>query len=176
MGALWHDVRFGLRMLAKNPGFTTVAVLTLALGIGANAAIFSILDPLLLRKLPVKNPDELVLVHAAGTMGGEDISELSSYLMYRDHATILSGVLAASIVNGLPVTQDGQTTSVESESVSGDFFEVLGVRPFRGRLLIPSDSQPPHGEHVVVLSFDYWRREFQLQRSSGCRSSRCGWA
>jgi predicted permease len=160
MGALWQDVRFGLRMLAKSPSFTTVAVLTLALGIGANAAIFSILDPLLLRKLPVQNPDELVLVHAAGTMHGEDFSELSSYFIYRDNAAVFSGVLAASIINELPVTKDGKTTLVESESVSGDSFEVLGVRPFRGRLLIPTDSKPPHGEQVVVLSFDYWRREF----------------
>jgi predicted permease len=160
MGALWQDVRFGLRMLAMSPGFTTVAVLTLALGIGANAAIFSILDPLLLRKLPVQNPDELVLVHAAGTMHGEDSSELSSYFIYRDNAAVFSGVLAASIINGLPVTKDGETTPVQSESVSGDFFEVLGLRPFRGRLLIPTDSKPPHGEQVVVLSFDYWRRDF----------------
>jgi predicted permease len=160
MGGFWQDVRFGMRMLAKNPGFTAVAVLMLALGIGANAAIFSILDPLLLRKLPVRNPDELVLVHAAGTIHGEDSSELSSYFIYRDNATVFSGVLAASLVNGLPVTKDGETTPVESESVSGNFFEVLGVRPFRGRLLIPSDSQANHDEHVAVLSFDYWRREF----------------
>src|SRR5579863_4106618 len=160
MGALWQDVRFGLRMLAKSPGFTTVAVLTLALGIGANAAIFSILDPLLLRKLPVRNPDELVLVHAAGTIHGEDSSELSSYFIYRDNATVFSGVLAASIISGLPVTKDGETTPITSESVSGNFFEVLGVHPFRGRLLIPSDSQANHDEHVAVLGFDYWRREF----------------
>lgn len=160
MGALSQDIKFGLRMLAKNPGFTSVAVLTLALGIGANAAIFSVLDPLLLRKLPVHNPDELVLVHAAGTIHGEDSSELSSYFIYRDNATVFSGVLAASLVNGLPVTKDGETTPVESESVSGNFFELLGVRPFRGRLLIPSDSQANHDQHVAVLSFDYWRREF----------------
>src|SRR5579863_15159 len=160
MGALWQDIKFGMRMLAKNPGFTAVAVLTLTLGIGANAAIFSILDPLLLRKLPVRNPDELVLVHAAGTIHGEDSSELSSYFIYRDNATVFLGVLAASLVIGLPVTKDGETTPVESESVSGNFFEVLGVHPFRGRLLIPSDSQANHDEHVAVLSFDYWRREF----------------
>ncbi|HXQ98636.1 MAG TPA: ABC transporter permease [Candidatus Limnocylindrales bacterium] len=160
MGALWLDIKFGMRMMAKSPGFTAVAVLTLALGIGANAAIFSILDPLLLRKLPVHNPDELVLVHAAGTIHGEDSSELSSYFIYRDNATVFSGVLAASLVNGLPVTKDGETTPVESESVSGNFFEVLGVRPFRGRLLIPSDLQANHDQHVAVLSFDYWRREF----------------
>src|SRR5580693_3076324 len=93
MGGLWQDVRFGLRMLAKNPGFTAVAVLTLALGIGANAAIFSILDPLLLRKLPVRNPDELVLVHYAGSMESLNESEGPDYPIYRDNNHVFSGVL-----------------------------------------------------------------------------------
>ena len=161
MGALWQDVRFGLRMLGKNPGFTAVAVLTLALGIGANAAIFSILDPLLLRKLPVRNPDELVLVHAAGPRGSEEISELPSYLMYRDNGTAFSGVLASLDRNyRLAVTWQGHTNAVDSLPVSGNFFTVLGVRPFRGRLLTADDGRFSNGNSVVVLGFDYWRHEF----------------
>jgi predicted permease len=170
MGALWQDVRFGLRMLAKNPGFTAVAVLTLALGIGANAAIFSILDPLLLRKLPVRNPDELVLVHAAGTHDYEDYAEPYAYFVYRDNNSVFSGVIATANANtdrgtrvGQPtfsVTRNGQTTPVDGRMVSGNYFTVLGVRPFRGRLLMDSDSQSAEGNPVAVLSFDYWRNAF----------------
>jgi predicted permease len=170
MGALWQDIRFGIRTLAKNPGFTAVAVLTLALGIGANAAIFSILDPLLLRKLPVHNPDELVLVHAAGTISSEDYSEPSAYFIYRDNNSVFSGVAATANHNEFPTTRYGQTTlsvthggqpaTIDGRMVSGNYFTVLGVRPFRGRLLNESDGKSPSGDPVAVLSFDYWRSAF----------------
>ena len=160
IGDAAQDVRYGLRMLRKSPGFTAMAVLTLALGIGANAAIFSILDPLLLRKLPVKNPDELVLVHGAGSLHSENGSEYSSYLIYHDNNTVFSGVFAAGDISSAPVTSNGQTLPVEGEPVSGSFFSVLGMHPYRGRLLDESDSRPPSGEPVVVLSFNYWRYAF----------------
>jgi predicted permease len=160
IGDVAQDVRYGLRMLRKSPGFTAVAVLTLALGIGANAAIFSILDPLLLRKLPVQNPDALVLVHGVGSLHSENGSEYSSYLIYRDNNPVFSGVFAAGDISSAPVTSNGQTLPVDGEPVSGSFFSVLGVRPYRGRLLDDSDSQPPTGEPVVVLSFNYWKYAF----------------
>ena len=170
IGDVAQDVRYGLRMLRKSPGFTAVAVLTLALGIGANAAIFSILDPLLLRKLPVQNPDELVLVHAAGTINSEDFSEPPAYFIYRDNNSVFSGVAASAKANSSPatrygqdtfsVTLGGQTATVDGRMVSGNYFNVLGVRPFRGRLLMESDSQSAFGDPVAVLSFDYWRSAF----------------
>ncbi len=170
MGELGRDIRFAIRMLAKSPGFTAVAVLTLALGIGANAAIFSIVDPLLLRKLPVKNPDELVLVHAAGTINSDDYSEPSAYFIYRDNNSVFSGVAATANNNEFPatragqttfaVTRNGQTTTADGRMVSGNYFTVLGVRPFRGRLLNESDGKSPSGDPVAVLSFDYWRSAF----------------
>jgi predicted permease len=176
MGELWRDIRFGIRTLAKNPGFTAVAVLTLALGIGANAAIFSILDPLLLRKLPVKNPDELVLIHAAGTLTSEDYSEPSAYFIYRDNNSVFSGVAATANYNefratraGLAtfeVTRAGQTTAVEGRMVSGNYFTVLGVRAFRGRLLTEADGKSPRGDPVAVISYDYWRRSFNSDNAA----------
>jgi predicted permease len=171
MGALWQDVRFGLRMLAKNPGFTAVAVLTLALGIGANAAIFSILDPLLLRKLPVQNPDQLVLVHSSGSMdpGGMQSyngSDDTDFVVYRDNNHVFSGVMADGEMQSYQVTQNGQTNSVHGETVSGNFFTVLGVRPFVGRLFVPDDDRDSAGSAAVVLSFDYWNREFHAEPSA----------
>ena len=93
MGALWQDVKFGVRMLRKNPGFTATAVTTLALAIGANTAVFSILNPLLLRKLPVQNPEQLVLVHAAGSPASENISEFFAYDIY-SKSRVFFGVMA----------------------------------------------------------------------------------
>jgi predicted permease len=160
MGGLWQDVRFGLRMLAKNPGFTAVAVLTLALGIGANAAIFSILDPLLLRKLPVRNPDELVLVHYAGSMESLNESEGPDYPIYRDNNHVFSGLLADGGAATYQIAWNGATSAARGDAVSGNYFSVLGVRPFAGRLLAPGDDQMPSGSPVVVLSFNYWNSAF----------------
>jgi len=160
MGALWQDVRFGLRMLAKNPGFTVVAVLTLALGIGANAAIFSILDPLLLRKLPVRNPEELVLVHSAGSMESMDISDGPDFALYRDNNHVFADVFADGGIAPYQITQNGQTSSADGDTVSGNYFTVLGVRPFTGRLINPTGNHVSGGNPEVVLSFDYWKNAF----------------
>jgi predicted permease len=164
MGGLWQDLRFGLRMLAKNPGFTAVAVLTLALGIGANAAIFSILDPLLLRKLPIRNPDELVLVHYAGSMESLNVSDGADFPTYRDNNRVFSGVIADG-ADAYQITWNGATSSVRGDSVSGDYFSVLGVRPFAGRLIAPDDDHAPTGAPVVVLGFTYWKNVFGADTS-----------
>jgi macrolide transport system ATP-binding/permease protein len=157
MQSLWQDIRYGLRLLRKNLGFTVVAVLTLALGIGANTAIFSILDPLLLRKLPVQNPDELVWVNSAGTLGPAEISEVETYYVYRDKAQIFSSILAFSGIATYDVTHDSHTASVKGQLVSANYFTVLGIRPFAGRLFSDEDQ---HSSATLVLSFDFWKREF----------------
>src|ERR1700735_557475 len=163
MQTLWQDVRYGLRLLSKSPGFAALAVLTLALGIGANTAIFSILDPLLLRKLPVHNPDQLVWVNSTGTLGPAETSAVETFYAYRDKAQVFSSVLAFSGVAPYEVTHNNRMTLANGELVSGNYFATLGVRPFAGRLLIDADE---HGPPALVLSFDFWKREFDSDPSA----------
>jgi predicted permease len=165
MHSLWKDLRFGIRMMAKNPGFTVVAVLTLALGIGANTAIFSVLDPVLLRMLPVHNPGELVWINASGTLGSLELSEVQSFYRYRDKNSVFSGVLAFSPVGDCEITINDHMSSARDDMVSGTYFTVLGVQPFAGRLLVPEDDKAASGKAIAVLSYDYWKRAFGSGRS-----------
>ena len=156
-------------MLAKNPAFTAIAVLTLALGIGANAGIFTILQQILLRRLPVPNPDQLVLLYSPGPRQGhvssdesEDGAESFSYPLYttlRDHNPVFSG-LAAMDTYSTALTYRGHTDRVQGYVVSGNFFETLGVTPALGRTLEPSDTATLGGAPVVVLSYGAWKSRF----------------
>ena len=167
MRAIWQDIRFGARMLAKHPGFTAIAVLTLALGIGANTAIFSLVSQVLLTQLPVQSPNELVVLRAPGPMTGHvwsdgDEAQSFSYPMYkglRDTNSIFSGMLARFAVPASIATH-GQTERGSGELVSGNYFEVLGVRPALGRLFTLEDDRVPGAQPVVVLSHAYWTRRF----------------
>jgi predicted permease len=167
MRSLWNDIRFGLRMLAKSPAFTAIAVLTLALGIGANTAIFSLMDQILLRRLPVKSPDELVILRAPGLETGRissdgDATESFSYPMYkglRDTNQVFSGILARSTFSA-SVADHGKTDRASGELVSGNYFDVLGVRPAVGRLFTQDDDRVPGAQPLVVLSNSFWRRRF----------------
>jgi putative ABC transport system permease protein len=166
MNGLLQDLRYALRQLRKSPGFTAVAVLTLALGIGANTAIFGLLDQALLRSLPVREPDRLVLLRYSGSNTGHlssrtDGKTYFSYPMYRDlrdRNSVFSGVIATDW------TQAGfewrnQPQLVATELVSGNYFDVLGVQAALGRLFVPSDDTVPNGNPVAVLSFSYWQRQ-----------------
>jgi len=167
MQSLSNDIRFGLRMLAKSPGFTAIAVITLALGIGANTAIFSLMNQVLLERLPVKNPDELVILQAPGPVTGHvssdgDGTESFSYPMYkglRDNNSVFSGVLARYGFSA-SVASRGQTDRASGELVSGNYFEVLGVEPAVGRVFSQDDDRVPGAQPVVVLSHSYWTRHF----------------
>jgi putative ABC transport system permease protein len=163
-----QDLRFGLRMLRKSPGFTTVAVLTLALGIGANTAIFSLIDQALLRELPVPHPEQFVILRSPGpnhglTWGDVDQGAQSfSYPMYKDlreRATVFSGLLACreATVN---VSGHGETQVAHADLVSGNFFETLEVQPALGRLFTSSDETASGANSVAVLSYAYWSRQF----------------
>jgi len=167
MENLLQDIRFGLRTLGKNPGFTIVAILTLALGIGANAAIFSLTDQVLLRLLPVERPRELVVLSSPGRTWGRTYSDgggakAFSYPVYRDirdRNEVFAGLLARFHVQ-VSVAGHGESQLAEAELVSGNYFQVLGVRPFLGRVFGSQDESAPGGNPVTVLSYGYWTRHF----------------
>jgi predicted permease len=167
MHTLWQDVKYGLRMLLKNPGFTSIAVLTLALGIGANTAIFSLLNQVLLRRLPVRNPQQLVILKSPGPKRGHvwsdgDDSEIFSYPLYKGLAkntAVFDGVIARYQFAASMATH-GQTDRGSGELVTGNYFDTLGVQPALGRLLTPSDDDVQSAHPVLVLSHGYWTQHF----------------
>src|SRR6266705_1041241 len=163
MSTLLHDLRYGLRMLAKSPAFTAVAILTLALGIGANTAIFTLLDQILLRLLPVKDPQQLVLLTMRGRNYGNNWGgNAISYPMYRDfqdHNEVFSGMFCR-FPTRVSLTFGGQAERVEAELVSGTYFNVLGVTTILGRTFTPEEDRAPEGAPLIVLSYNYWRQRF----------------
>lgn len=168
MRSIGKDIRFALRAFRNSPVFTAVALLSLALGIGANTAVFSLLDQVLLRMMPVKNPQELVLLHMEGFHYGSNWGESAlSYPMYRDfadHNSVFSGVLCRRgwlFSFGFP----GQTERARAELVSGTYFPVLGVGAALGRTFTPDDDRVPDGHPVAVLSYSYWQSRFAGDRS-----------
>ncbi len=167
MHAILSDLRYAIRQLLKSPGFALVAVLTLALGIGANTAIFTLLDQAMLRALPVNHPEQLVRLRYFGSNTGRisafggDGHDYFSYPMYRDlrdKNQVFSGMLA-NVEMQVGVQWNIQSDLAPSELVSGNYFDVLGVRPAMGRLLLPSDDVQ-NSSPVVVLSFNYWNAHF----------------
>ena len=172
MESLFQDVRYGVRMLTRNPAFSAVAVLTLALAIGANTAIFTVVNALLLKMLPVKAPQELVVVgnpaNVSSRWHGTPATEYFSYPLYRefrDNNTVFSGLLAAATEDHIEVndgTGAGASDEVDGRLVSGNYFPVLGVEAAAGRLLGESDDSAENANPVVVLSYAYWRQRFAL--------------
>jgi predicted permease len=161
MSSLSQDIRYALRTLTRTPGFSLIVVLTLGLGIGANTAIFSLMDQVLLRRLPVKEPGSLVQLDGPGPFSGRTMNERTfSYPMYvdlRDRNDVFDG-LVGRFGSAATLTARGQAERVEVELVSGNTFEVLGVSPVLGRSLTPDDDRTPGAHPVVMLSFDYWLR------------------
>jgi predicted permease len=169
MTHLLTDLRYALRMLRKSPVFTIVAILSIALGIGANTAIFTLLDQALLRLLPVKNAQDLVLVRPHGPWSGSnwgDGSELSypMYVDFRDHNDVFDGMFCR-FSYAMHVGFSGKTERASAEIVSGTYFPVLGVRPALGRLIGPEDDKVPGGHPVAVLQYDYWKSRFSADPS-----------
>ena len=158
------DLRLAVRGLRRSPLFATVAILSLALGIGANTAIFTLIDQILLRKLPVTAPEQLVMLYQQGAHNGSNMgTRMHSYPMYQDfqkRAEPLAEVLCRRLV-AASVSIDNQTERVEAEMVSGNYFTMLGVKPAVGRVFnSQEDDQVYQGHPVVVLSYDYWVNRF----------------
>jgi len=178
---LWQDIRYGFRMLAKSPGFAAVAILTLALGIGANTAIFSLIDAVMLRSLPVENPSQLVLLK----WGGRNSPNFRGYMssgdcpmdlrpgaanpsgcsfsepMFREiaQANVFSATAAFANSGRLNLTGNGPSTVINGQLVSGDFFRTMGLKAAAGRLLEAADDTPSAAP-VAVLNYGYWQSAF----------------
>jgi putative ABC transport system permease protein len=166
MGTLWQDLRYGLRLLRLNPGFTAVAVLSLALGIGANTAIFQLIDAIRLRTIPARNPHELAIVRIADRSWGSgnfssNYAELTfpiwEEIRQRQQAFSSFSVWSNDQFN---LASGGEAHYAQGIWVSGDFFNVLGVQPILGRLLSPADDQPGCGAAGVDISYSFWQLHF----------------
>src|SRR5579862_8636964 len=159
MGTLVQDLRYAGRTFRKSPMFVTIAVLSLAFGIGANTAIFTLVDQVLLRLLPVKDPEQLVLLWGRGPHYGSNNGRYKlSYTMYadfRDHNQVFSGMFCRWETS-ISVSSEGRTERVDGELVSGSYFPVLGVGAALGRVLTPDDDKVPGGHPIAVLSYRSW--------------------
>jgi putative ABC transport system permease protein len=159
---LWQDLRLAARMLRKQPGFTLVAVLTLALGIGANTAIFSVINATLLRPLPYKNPDQIVMVWGTNPGGfgwrGKTGFSAPSFLDYQQQNQVFERMATFNAVDFTLVGGD-DSERIRSGMVTAEFFDLLAVQPILGRTFVGEDTQPGR-DHVVVLSYRLWEQRF----------------
>jgi predicted permease len=159
METLFKDIRYGIRGLLKRPGFAVIAVATLALTIGANTAIFSLVNTVLLHPLPVDHPEQVVSVSVRGKNDSIGAFSYPNYLDFRDHNDVLSG-LSVYRFAPLSFSRNGNNERVWSYEVSGNYFDMLGVRAIRGRTLLPEDDSAKLAHPVVMLSYSCWQRRF----------------
>lgn len=158
-----HDVRFALRLMKKSPGFTTVVVISLALGFGANTAIFSLINAIMLRQLPVERPDQLVafVQKRPGEDVNDDTMEWSSFEHFRVNNHVFSALTGVWFDNVATVrADDTETDTVVLENVVGNYFPMLGLKPVLGRLIAPEDAPADGVAQVAVLSWSYWNSRF----------------
>jgi predicted permease len=163
MEILAQDLRFALRILRKSPGFAISVILTIALGVGANTAIFSLIDAVILRTLPVKNPDQLFFLETVSKAGTGDGFPAPVFEQIRDHNKSMSGVFAFDGIR-LSASVDGLPEVLWGQCVSGNFFDLLGVRTQQHRALTTEDDLPT-SLPVAVISHRYWKRRFALDPS-----------
>ncbi len=161
MKTLLQDIRYAYRMMIKNPGFTAVAVLALALGIGANTAIFSVVNSVMLRPLPYKDPGRLMAVERGFDSGGTSSSvSMTKFVFYRDHNQVFDQLGAYDVIGaGQNLTGAGEPERVRGIRVSAELFDVLGVSPAMGRNFVPEEGQPGAAP-VVIVGDGLWKRRF----------------
>lgn len=177
LGQIAQDLRYGLRQLGRSPGFTLAVVLSLALGIGANTAIFSLIDAVMLRMLPVKSPERLVLLNWVSQKRPAAMAVQSGYIdssdtrwnspsfaypsfeEFRAHNQAFASVFGFTPISRANINIDGQASLAEGELVTGDYFSGLGVSPILGRV-IAADDEKPSAPRVAVISYGYWSRQF----------------
>ncbi|MDQ2855870.1 MAG: ABC transporter permease, partial [Acidobacteriota bacterium] len=165
MNAFFKDIRYGFRSFLKRPGFTAIAVVTLALGIGANTAIFSLVNTVLLRPLPVQNPEQLVEVYGTFHNGADyTIQSYLNYKDYRDRNQVLSGLIAYRFAP-MSVSHEGRNERAWGYLVSGNYFDVLGIKPFLGRYFLPEEDRTPGSNPVAVISYACWQNRFASNSS-----------
>jgi macrolide transport system ATP-binding/permease protein len=156
-----QDIRYALRIFRRNPGFTSVVVLTLALGIGANTAIFSLINAVLLKMLPVRDPGQLVQFNIAiPGLGTNDVLPYPAFKHFRDESDAFSGIFAFAFIRNVDFEVGGQGGTASGQVVSGEYFSTLGVRPMLGRMISPQDDKVAGGSAVAVIGYDYWRSRF----------------
>jgi predicted permease len=167
MQTLWQDIRYAIRMLTKNPGFSGIAILSLALGIGANTTIFTVVNAILLNPLPVKDVSRVVEVDTVDTKtrvtAANAVKLGMSYLNFQDYARQKDLFSAMTCVVGpLPLTWSGgaEPRQLQAQMVSASYFDLLGLRPAAGRFFLPDEDTKPGGNNVAVLSYSLWTNKF----------------
>src|SRR5215510_10291896 len=155
---MFQDLRFGVRMLAKNPGFTLVVAITVALGIGANTAIFGLVDAALFRPLPVvEAPDQLVTIMRGDS---EDSLSYPDFRVLRERNEVLSGLALSNMPSEISFGNGERSEVVLGSLVSENYFDALGIKPALGRTFLPEEDRTPGAHPVVVLSHSFWRSRF----------------
>jgi putative ABC transport system permease protein len=159
IAALWQDLRFGARMLLKQPGFTLIAVLTLALGIGANTAIFSIVNAVILRPFPYQAPERLVIIRECGSAGVGFSPSYPNFVDWRAQNTVFDSMSSVRGNESFNFTGAGEPERLQGRIVSAEFFSTLGIKPMLGRDFLAEEDRPG-ATPAVILSYGFWRRRF----------------
>ncbi|MCI0490833.1 MAG: ABC transporter permease [Blastocatellia bacterium] len=160
MGNLWQDLRYAIRMLIKKPGYTAVALVALVIGIGANTAIFSVVNAVLLRPLPYADPDRLVVVYSAEQRGERSLSVCyPDFLDWRDQNSSFEKLAAVGAENFI-LTGTGEAERIRGELVSAEYFDMLGIPAVMGRTFLPEENLTSNSAPVAVVGYNFWRNRF----------------